>query len=72
MTTAINKPIVITEAVINPDGQRHKFKRDEIEDQIRGELFRREMSRWYLVSSLRGRSLDEVIEAWWQANGWQS
>jgi len=72
MTTANSEPITVIEAVITPDGQRHKYKRDEMEAAIRGELFRREMARWYLVQSLRGRSLDEVIEAWWQANGWQS
>ena len=66
MTLSLDDLVVVESVTI--DGVKHKFSKQQIEGQIRGEMFRRISRRWHLLSSLRGLTLDEVVEAWWEAN----
>lgn len=66
MTLSLDDLVVVESVMI--DGVKHKFSKKEIEGQIRGEMFRRAFVRWNLLTSLRGLTLDEVVEAWWEAN----
>jgi len=59
----------VVESVTTPNGAEHKYSKKEIEDQRRGEAFRRISIRWHLLTSLRGLTLDEAIDAWREANG---
>lgn len=47
-----------------------KADRQARADALRGHAINIEFLRIYLIDALRGLTLDEVTEAWWEANGY--
>lgn len=51
-----------------PDGTVKRRPRAQIEDDRRGKAFLLWSRDWHLAQAVRGRTLDEVMNAWWKAN----
>lgn len=56
-------------SIVERDGKQYvKWTKREREDIARAESFNAMMRYRRLLSSLKGLTLDQVVEAWWEAN----